>query len=175
MNVVLTGFMGSGKSTVGKILAEKLDLSFFDTDEILEENNSSTVSEIFAKYGEKTFRQMERETIKLVSGLDGVVISTGGGVPLNKDNISDLKKNAVIIYLYARPEEIYDRIKHTQNRPLIQKMLNPLGEIKKLLQERKSAYESCDFMVNTDGIAPLEVAQTILSNHEFQKLGFKER
>jgi len=174
MNIVLTGFMGSGKSAVGKILAEKLGLGFFDTDAILEENNNCSISEMFSQFGEKVFRQMERDAVKLVSGLDGVVISTGGGVPLNKDNIADLKKNGLIIYLHTAPQEIYNRVKHNQNRPLIKKMLNPLGEIKKMLSERKSAYENCDFMVNTEGINPSQVAEIILANKEFNEKIIKQ-
>jgi shikimate kinase len=169
MNIVLTGFMGSGKSTVGKILAHRLKMEFFDTDTILEEDNELTINEMFERYGEKTFREMERAAVRLVSTFDNAVISTGGGVPLDAQNIKELKKNGIIIYLSAGAQEILNRVKHNDCRPLIKKMLNPLGEIKQMLESRKAAYQNCDFMVNTEGISAEAVAEIILSNEQFSK------
>jgi shikimate kinase len=169
MNLVFTGFMGTGKSKTGKIVSEKLKTSFFDTDDLIEKKSGFLISDIFKKFGEADFRQKEVETVKEVSEKDSVVISCGGGAVLNPINIVNLRKKGIIINLYASADVIYDRLKGENSRPLLRNE-KPLIEIKKLLDFRKSIYEDCDFSFDTDGLTTVEVADKILNNDVIKRL-----
>lgn len=160
MNVVLTGFMGTGKTEVGKALAEKLGYEFLDTDELIEKRVGLKISEIFEKFGEPYFRKIESEVVEDVSKLNKKVISTGGGVVLKSENMENLSKNSIIINLRASPEEIYNRLKDKDDRPLLKKD-DVLGEIKKLLEVRKKFYERCDYYIDTDGLTTQEVVEKV--------------
>jgi shikimate kinase len=161
MNIVFTGFMGVGKSKTGKIVAERLKLPFFDTDCLIEKKSGLSINEIFEKFGESYFRNIENEIVKEVSEKKSVVISCGGGVVLNLENIKLLRKDAIVINLYSSPEVIFERLKNETNRPLL-KYEDPLNKIKELLLKRKDAYAMCDFSFNTDGKTYCEVADDIL-------------
>ena len=163
-NIVLTGFMGTGKTTVGQLLAEELHRQFFDTDQVIEEKLGASIKEIFKKIGEPKFREFETETIALISNLEDSVISCGGGVVVNPVNVTNLRKNGVIVNLYASPEHIFKRLSEYDTRPLIKQMLHPFDGITKLLAQRQKAYQQCDFAINTDNISPEEVVKQILSN-----------
>ena len=163
-NIVLTGFMGTGKTTVGQLLAEELHRQFFDTDQIIEERLGAKISEIFKKIGEPKFREFETETIALISNLEDSVISCGGGAVVNPINVTNLNKNGIIINLYASPEHILKRLYEYDTRPLIKQMTNPFDGMKKLLAQRQKAYEKCDFAINTDNISPEKVVELILAN-----------
>jgi shikimate kinase len=163
-NIVLTGFMGTGKTTVGKLLAKKLNRQFFDTDKIIEERLQATISEIFKKIGEPKFREFETQTISLISNLQDAVISCGGGTVVNPVNVANLNKNGIIINLYASADHILKRIGENDSRPLIKKMINPFEEITKLLAQRQKAYKECAFAVNTENLTPEQVVDKILSN-----------
>jgi shikimate kinase len=163
MNVVITGFMCSGKTSVGKKLAEKLNFDFLDTDDLIENKVGMRITEIFEKYGEPYFRELEAQIIKEVSEKDKLVISTGGGVVLREENVNNLRKNGVIINLVAKPETIYERLKKQPGiRPLLNKP-NPLEEIKKLLEYRERYYKNCDFRVETDNLSVEEIVEKILN------------
>jgi shikimate kinase len=161
MNLVLTGFMGVGKSVTGKILSQQLRMAFFDTDALIEEKMRLSINMIFEKFGEKGFRHVESKIIKTLSKEDYSVISCGGGVVLDPLNIKLLRSRGIIINLYASPEAIYERIKFDSTRPLL-KNKNPLDEIKKLLELRKVIYSDSDYAFNTDGLTPRQVANNIL-------------
>ncbi|MDR3256703.1 MAG: shikimate kinase [Endomicrobium sp.] len=169
MNLVVTGFMGTGKSKTGKILSEKLKMNFFDTDSLIEKKLGLSISDIFKKFGEFYFRQIETGIIKEVSEKDFVIISCGGGAVLNIANITVLRKKGIIINLYASAEIIYERLKSENNRPLL-KCKDPLSEIKKLLTVRKDAYKNYDISFNTDGLTASEVADKILSENSIRKI-----
>lgn len=169
MNLVFTGFMCTGKSKVGKIISEKLKMSFFDTDDLIEEKSGFSISDIFKRFGEADFRQMEAETVKEVSEKKSVVISCGGGVVLNPANIVNLRKKGIIINLCASAKVIYYRLKSENNRPLL-KCEKPLIEIEKLLDFRKSVYADCDFSFDTDSLTTVEVADKILNNDAIKRL-----
>ncbi|MHA1727587.1 MAG: shikimate kinase [Promethearchaeota archaeon] len=141
-NVVLIGFMGTGKTTVGKILADKLGKEFLEMDKIIEKKANKSIPEIFSEDGEIKFRELEMEVAKELSGKKDSVIAAGGGVVLNKLNIDYLKRTAEIILLKATPKDIYDRISldGKEKRPLLNNE-DPMGEIKKLLEFRKPFYE----------------------------------
>ena len=100
-NIVLTGFMASGKSTVGRALAQKLNVSFIDTDQLIEIEQKRQIKDIFAQFGEPYFRTLETEAVRQVCRKDGQVIATGGGIVLNPKNIELFRKNSIIVFLYA--------------------------------------------------------------------------
>ena len=163
-NIVLTGFMGTGKTTVGQLLAEELHRQFFDTDQVIEEKLGASIKEIFKRIGEPKFREFETETIALISNLEDCVISCGGGVVVNPVNVKNLNKNGIIINLYASPEHIFKRLYEYDTRPIKKQMLNPLEGIKKLLAQRQKAYEQCAFAINTDNLTPEQVVEKILEH-----------
>ncbi|MDR2644785.1 MAG: shikimate kinase [Endomicrobium sp.] len=164
MNLVLTGFMGVGKSVTGKLLSEELHRVFFDTDALIEKKIGLSISMIFEKFGEKEFRQTESEIIRTLSQQEHLsVISCGGGAVLNPSNIKLLGNKGIIINLYASPEVIYDRIKSDSSRPFL-KHEKPLDEIKRLLELRKEVYSDCDYAFNTDGLTPGQVVNNILNS-----------
>ncbi len=161
MNIVLTGFMGTGKTEVGKKLAEKIGYDFIDTDELIEKKTLMKISDIFENFGETYFRKIESALVDEVSRLDRKVISTGGGVVLKKENMNVLSKNGAIINLSALAETIYSRLKGKNDRPLLIKADVP-GEIKKLLEIRKEYYDRCDLSLATDNLSVDETVQKIL-------------
>ncbi len=160
-NLALTGFMGVGKSTMGRHLADYLRFQFKDTDEIIEERNKTTISQIFALHGESYFRELEMNLVTEMQGWDHSVISTGGGLVAFGDNMVQLKKNAFVVCLWAAPETIFNRIKRQTNRPLLQTE-NPLETIRSMLEKRKAAYRMADLMINTDTRPMRQISQIIV-------------
>lgn len=151
-NIILIGFMGSGKTTNGRRLARKLNMDFIDTDSLIEEKNKISIEEIFKRYGEKYFRKLENETILSLSNCKSKVISTGGGIILNHRNIDILKENGIVILLESSVDNICNNLKNSyKKRPLIQKK-NWKEDVRILMKERKELYEnSADITVNVDG------------------------
>lgn len=160
-NIVLTGFMGTGKTEVGRILSHRLGYPLVDADTEIEKEQGITITEIFKKYGEPKFREIESEMIKKLSEMKNVVISTGGGAVLRQENLDNLRKNGVIICLTASPETILKRTSNNNDRPLLQ-VENPLQKIKELLEFRRPYYEKADITINTEGKSPNEVAEEII-------------
>lgn len=160
-NIVLTGFMGAGKSSVGRKLADRLGMSVVDTDELIERSAGMKISEIFARYGEEHFRELEKKAVAEASKLENHVIITGGGVVLKEENMKNLRRNGIIVYLRARPEVIHSRIKHESHRPLLQ-VKEPIEKIKELLEHRAPYYANNDFMVDTSDLTVEEVVKEIL-------------
>lgn len=161
-NIVLTGFMGVGKNVIGKKLAQELGLKFVNTDDIIEKKERITISEIFEKFGEKHFRKLEKKVVKKIAQGKDQVISTGGGVVLDQENISNLKKNGVIIYLWASPEVIRRRTERETHRPLLEGV-NREKRIKELLDSRKPFYEkSADYIVDTSRLSVEKTVEKIL-------------
>lgn len=148
-NIVLIGFMGSGKTVVGKELAKRLKLQFKDTDSLIEERLGQKITAIFADKGENFFRDMESQIIDELTGFDNQVISCGGGAILRNENVNYLKKNGILVYLKAPFELLYDRIKSSTNRPLL-RTAEPEQQAKKLWQAREKVYEGvADLNVDT--------------------------
>ncbi|MCD6423163.1 MAG: shikimate kinase [Elusimicrobia bacterium] len=170
VNIILTGMMGSGKTEIGKILAKKLKMNFIDMDENIEKTTGKKISEIFKYAGESHFRHLERNLVKCLAFLDGFVISTGGGIVLNKDNIRDFRKNGIVFYLKAKPEALYERIKHTKNRPLLN-VEDPLGELKRIYKKRKKLYENCDFAIITEGKTKEQICNEIIERFKNAQSG----
>jgi shikimate kinase len=147
-NIYLVGFMGTGKSTVGKALAKVLNKEFKDLDELIEERENRKIVEIFEQFGEQYFREVETAVVREISERENLVIATGGGVVVNEENFSLLKKSGTLITLVASPEAIYERIKDSIERPLLN-VENPLDTIKRMLFERAYYYIKSDFIVDT--------------------------
>lgn len=162
-NIVLVGFMGTGKTAVGKRIAQRLGRHFVDTDTEIERVTGKTIPQIFTQYGEIRFRSEERLIIQKLSCREGLVIATGGGVVLNPDNVADLKRNGIIICLCARPEIIEQRVKGKKNRPLLPKKEDLRQRIKEMLAKREPFYAVADFTLETDNKSLDEVINQIIS------------
>lgn len=160
-NIVLTGFMGTGKTEVGKILSRKLGYVLVDVDTEIEKEQGITITEIFRQCGEPRFREIEADVIKRLSEIKNAVISTGGGAVLRQENIDNLRKNGIIICLTASEETILKRTSNNNDRPLLQ-VENPLQKIKELLDFRKPYYEKADIMIDTEDKTPIQVAEEII-------------
>jgi 3-dehydroquinate synthase len=161
MKIVLTGFMGTGKTSVGKKLSRKLGWKFIDTDIVIEEREGRPISLIFKESGEDYFRRIEQSTIAEVSKMRNVVIATGGGVIKNKENVANLGRRGIIVWLKASPEIILKRVMlEGGKRPLLN-VDEPLNEINQLLSARVPLYEQADTVVDTNYITPEETAQEI--------------
>ena len=162
MNIVLCGFMGCGKTTVGKILAEKLAMKFVDVDDLIEQEQGMTISEIFEKHGEIGFRKIENETIKKVSQWNNAIVSTGGGSVLNIDNVTALKSSGKIFFLDVMADTVLARLKDNTTRPLLQRP-DKEKAVNDLMNERRSKYEACaDFVITTANESPIVCANDII-------------
>lgn len=161
-NIVLIGFMGSGKSCLGHELAEKYGYSFLDTDAYIEQRESSRISDIFQDKGEEYFRRLETEVLsELIMNTEHAVISTGGGMPLRRENVRLLRRLGQVFYLQTGEEELWKRLKGCTNRPLLN-CENPQGRIQSLLAERNPLYEQAAHRrIVTDGKQPAELAEEI--------------
>lgn len=159
-NIVLTGFMGAGKSTVGRRLGERLGMDVVDTDDLVEEMAGMRISAIFSTFGEAYFRELEANAVARVSEREDRVIVTGGGVVLRKENIANLRRKGVIVYLHAEPEVIYERIKGERHRPLLQ-VEDPLARIRELLACRAPYYAENDLRVDTSSKTIEEVVNEV--------------
>jgi shikimate kinase len=157
-NVVLIGFMGTGKTSVGTALAESLGYAFVDTDTLIEKKAGKRVSRIFEEDGENTFRTLEAEVIQTLPERKRAVVSAGGGAPLRAENMTALKRTGVVICLDAAPEEIYQRVKNESHRPLLKGHTDLRDRIRTLLDTRRSAYAQADHIIDT---TPLTVDEVV--------------
>ena len=161
MNIVLTGMMGTGKTAIGKKLAQKLNMKYIGTDEMIEKDVGMSIPKIFKRKGEPYFRDVETKAVKCVAMLDNYVIDTGGGVVQRSENMEELERNGVIICLTASPEAILRRTSKTNYRPLLN-VDNPVSEIRKLLEKRKQFYKRCSRMIDTSNMGTEEVVDEII-------------
>src|ERR1035437_2323508 len=115
-NVALIGFMGAGKTSVGRLVAENLGFEFLDTDELIQSRAGRTIADIFAKEGEPAFRALEKQVVQELSARKKTVISTGGGLPTDPENLAALKSYALVVCLWASPEKIWERVRHQSHR-----------------------------------------------------------
>lgn len=160
--VTLIGPMGSGKSMVGRSLAEILGYDFLDTDKLIEKKAGKKVSAIFAEEGEAGFRRLEAETIASLADETSKVIATGGGAVLDPQNRHVFEAIGLSVYLKATPRELYQRIKNDTNRPLIAGKEDPKGEIKKILTEREHLYMEADITIDTEDLSIEEVVDVLI-------------
>ena len=160
-NIVLVGFMGSGKTTVGKLVAEQTGMPLLDMDSMIEEREGKSINEIFAQDGEPHFRALERAMVKELAQTEGHIISTGGGIVLNPDNIADFEATGLVVCLLVDAETVLDRVKHDTSRPLLAG--DKQAKILQLLQTRKPLYEAITHKIDTSGRpSPIPTAQEII-------------
>ena len=160
-NIILVGFMGTGKTSVGRRLSLRLRMTYVDTDEIIEQTTGRRITDIFAQHGESYFRELESEAVRKVSDLDEHVISTGGGVVLRTRNLEVLKRNGVIFSLTATSEEIWARVKGETHRPLL-RAPNPVEKIREMLKAREAYYALADYIIQTDGVSIGQVTNEVI-------------
>lgn len=165
MNLVLTGYRCSGKSTVGKILASRLGMVFCDTDALVQEQTGKDIRTLVAEYGWDHFRQEEQKAVEALTRLDKRIIATGGGVILNRGNVRILKTNGWFAWLKTGTRALERRMRKAQEKGSIRPSLNggdPVEEIRRVLEERTPFYaQSADFVVDTESLSPEEVAEEI--------------
>jgi shikimate kinase len=161
-NLVLIGFMGVGKSTIGRLCAQRLGYAFRDSDKVIEERTGSPVKEIFAAQGEAAFRALEKAVIAELAAMPGVVIATGGGAVLDPENADRLRASGLVVLLTAPPEAIRERVKDAKSRPMLAGAPDVTTRIAELLAERAPYYESAaHYRVETAGRSPWQAASEI--------------
>ena len=172
LSIILIGFRGTGKTTIGKILAQRLGKGFIDADEYLEQKQGKTIKDIFAEGGEKLFREIEARIIEELCLLDNRIIATGGGAILREENVRSLKKNGIILFLDADVDTLYKRIRKDMQTQGKRPSLTNRGayeEIEYLLAYRRPLYDKiADFVINTANISKNEAVNktlTFISNH----------
>jgi shikimate kinase len=172
VNIALIGFMGAGKTSVGRLVAEQLHFAYIDTDEMIQSRTGRTITDIFARDGEPAFRKLEEQIVAELTAYKRTVISTGGGLPVNQQNLASLKTHALVVCLWASPEKIWDRVRNQTHRPLLNAP-NPKEKIRELLAERAPFYRQADVLLNTELRAVREVAQQVI--HQFRLAASQHR
>ena len=161
LNIYLVGFMGTGKTVVGKSVARQLKQEFFDLDFLIEEKQKRKIAQIFAQDGEAYFRSLEKQILKDISRKRNVVVSCGGGIVKDLENIQIMKKTGVIICLSARPEVILARTKGYTHRPLLN-VDDPTKRIEELLKMRAPFYAQADYSIDTSDLTVSPVVNKVL-------------
>jgi shikimate kinase len=154
--------MGTGKTRIGRELADRLDMQFVDMDNVIVEQEGKPIPRIFAEDGEPHFRAVERTVVQELAAGEGMVIATGGGVVLNPENVRDLSHSGLVVCLSATPRTILERVEHDTNRPLLAEG-DKLTKIRDLLEARRAFYAAIPNQVVTDGKTPQQVVDEILS------------
>ncbi|PIP68275.1 MAG: shikimate kinase [Candidatus Omnitrophica bacterium CG_4_9_14_0_2_um_filter_42_8] len=162
-NIILVGFMGTGKSAAGKKLAAKLDRDFIELDDMIEAREKMSIKDIFDKKGEPYFRQVEKEVVKEAAKREDVIMSAGGGAVVDEENFRNMKNSGIIICLKASPETILKRTKNLKTRPLLN-VPDPKKQIEELLKKREPHYNKADFSIDTDNLNIEQVSEAIIKN-----------
>ncbi len=153
--------MGTGKTAIGKRVAEKLEMEYLDIDNLIEREAGMSISEIFSRFGEEYFRNLESKTAKTVSKYENKVIAAGGGIVLRKENLDNLRRSGILICLTARPEVILERTKKEHHRPLLE-VDYPRETIKELLAYRAPFYDQADHSLDTSDLTVEQVVEKII-------------
>ena len=161
MNILLTGFMGAGKTTVGKKLAKRLGYFFIDTDREIEKEQGCRITEIFKYGGEECFRDLETDILQKLQTKQNLVIATGGGMVLRNENRSLMQSLGTRVYLKVELQELMRRLKKDKKRPLLQKS-KPEEHILEMLQQRKSIYEEAECIIDTTDLSPHQMVTEII-------------
>jgi len=165
VNLALVGFMGTGKSSVGRLVAEQLHFDYLDTDELIQSRTGRIIADIFAKDGEPAFRKLEEQIVAELAAHERTVIATGGGLPVNPKNLASLKTHALVVCLWASPDRIWERVRNQTHRPLLNTP-DPKRKIRELLAAREPFYRQADVLLNTDSRPVREVTQQVI--HHFK-------
>ncbi len=163
-NLALIGFMGTGKSSVGRLAAHLLHFTFLDTDQVIEARAGKNINEIFQQEGEPVFREWEARIVEELTHRRKTVIATGGGLPTREANLASLKTHALVVCLWASAESIYERVRDHSHRPLLNEP-EPLAKIRSLLSAREPYYRRADVLVNTEQRTVREIAMQVV--HQF--------
>lgn len=165
LNIILVGFMGTGKTTIGRALADRLNIDFVDMDVELEARAGKPIPRVFAEDGEPVFRRMERDLVVELARRSNLVVAAGGGIVLNPDNIRDFSAMGRVICLKAAPDEILRRVSGSSHRPLLEQG-DKEERIRKLLQQRQHFYDAIPCQVDTTGKTVTEVVAEVLKIYE---------
>lgn len=161
-NIFLIGFMGAGKSSIARELAKKLQMSIVEMDQRIVEEQGMTINEIFEKFGEDHFRDIESQLILDLGNTEPVIVSCGGGVVIRPENSQYMKKSGKVVFLTAKPETIFERVCHSKDRPILNGNMN-VEFIADLMGKRLPLYEAAaDVMIHTDGKSIAEIAEEII-------------
>lgn len=160
MNIALIGMMGCGKTTVGKLLSEQLNLKFVDTDELIVQKEGCSINEIFVSKGEVYFRELETKVLKSVLNFDNQVISTGGGIIKSELNMELIKTKSKSIYLKADSESLFKRVKNDFSRPLLKDCTKE--KIDTILSQRVLQYEKADYIIDTVNNSPENIVKEVI-------------
>ena len=161
-NIVLIGFMGAGKTTVSDYLSTMFDMDIIEMDQEITDREEMSIPDIFATYGEEYFRDLETSLLVELQDRKNVIISCGGGTALRENNVAEMKKNGRVVLLTASPETIYERVKDSDDRPVLKGRKNVDG-IAELMEQRREKYEAAaDVVVNTDGKTVLQVCEEMI-------------
>jgi shikimate kinase len=171
-NIALIGFMGTGKSSVGRLIAEQLRFPLVDTDEMIVSRAGKSIADIFAQEGESRFREYESQIVAELIAHKRAVICTGGGLGANEANLASLKQHALVVCLWASPEKIWERVRNQTHRPLLQGP-DPMAKIRELLADREHSYKQADVLLSTDVRSLKEVAAQVL--HQFRVMSADSR
>ena len=156
-NIFLIGFMGCGKSTMARLMSEQVGAKLIEMDETIEAEVGMTINAIFEAYGEKHFRDLETQLIQRIALEGGAVVSCGGGAILRPENVACMKENGKVIYLSATPETIFERVRHSTNRPLLNGNMN-VEYISSLMEKRMPHYlAAADVTIVVDAKEPQEI------------------
>jgi shikimate kinase len=167
-NIVIIGFMGTGKTTIATKLANRLKMDYVSTDNLIEKKEKRTINEIFTKEGEDHFRDVESAVVKEVSALKNSVIDAGGGVVLRQENIGNFKTGGIVICLTADAEIIMQRTKKYKHRPLLN-VEDPQHKIRELLMKRAPFYARADHVIDTGKLTARQVVEEIVKLAEDEK------
>lgn len=165
-NLALIGFMGTGKSSVGRLVAAQLRFDFIDTDHLIESRTGKRISDIFAQAGETGFREIENEVVSELARLRHTVIATGGGLAANPAHLAALKDHALVVCLWAAPEVVWERVRGQTHRPLLQGP-DAMAKICELLAARGPIYRQADILIGTGMRSIKEVAFQV--RHQFEE------
>lgn len=162
-NILLIGFMGTGKSTVSHELHHITGMEEIDLDAFIVEKAGCSINEIFEQQGEEAFRELETASLKEVMKKSKIILSCGGGTVIRSENVSCMKQNGKIVLLTAEPQTILDRVKNNTDRPLLNGNMN-IEYIEKLLEKRKDLYfQAADIIISTDGKNVMDICREILN------------
>ncbi len=161
-NIVLVGFMGSGKTTVGRLVSEATGMPLLDMDSMIVEREGRSINAIFSEDGEPYFRALERALVQELAATEGNIVSTGGGIVLNPENIADFEKTGLVVCLLVDAPTVLERIRHDTSRPLLAG--DKEARILQLLESRRRLYESIAHRIDTSGRpSPIPTAQEIIA------------
>ena len=165
-NIFLVGLMGAGKTTIGRTLAKRLELSFVDTDREIEARTGVSVPTVFDIEGEEGFRRREAEVVQAVSKQDGLVVATGGGAVLRPENRVNMRAGGFVVYLNVQPSILWERTRHDRNRPLLQ-VDDPLRRLEELYAVRDPLYrEVADLVVDSGRMGAQTIIQVLVKELE---------